>query len=250
MPADDQQPLPDLAAAYGELQNLLLASANMTDFLREVAILAADVFTPAASCGITLRRDSQLVTAAASSDTANQVDELQYGRGVGPCLQALHTGQPVIVPDLAVDDRWGDYRLHALARGVAASLSLPLSTDHTTIGALNLYTTRPHTFTATEISRATAFAGQASGALSLATRQANQTVLEGQLRDALASRAVIDQALGLIMGQQRCTADQAFHILRQASQHRNIKLHTIAAEIIESLTGQPPKPPRPFTERS
>ena len=60
------------------------------------------------------------------------------------------------------------------------------------------------------------------------------------LQNALASRAVIDQALGIIMGQNRCTADEAFDLLRTISQNRNIKLRDIAAELITAVTGQPP----------
>jgi AmiR/NasT family two-component response regulator len=69
--------------------------------------------------------------------------------------------------------------------------------------------------------------------------------LTAQLRAALASRAVIDQAIGILMAQQRCTAAQAFEILSIASQNRNAKLRRVAAGIITSLTGQPPQPP-PF----
>jgi GAF domain-containing protein len=240
------QPAIDLLAAYGELQQLLISSPDMAAFLDELAVLAVGVLAPAASCGITLRRDHQLFTAAASSQLASQVDELQYGRGVGPCLQALHTGQIVVVPDLAADDRWGDYRLHAIAHGVAASISLPLTTDASTIGAINLYATSAHQFTETEVDRVTAFARQASGAVSLVLRQADQSRLHGQFREALAARAIIDQALGLIMGQRRCTAGEAFTVLREASQNRNVKLAAVAADLIVTATGHPPEPPRPF----
>jgi GAF domain-containing protein len=244
-----QQPPSDLTAAYGELQNLLIASSAIEDFLRELAVLAAGVIPPSAACGITLRRDNQLITAAASSELASQVDELQYGRGDGPCLQALRTGKVVMVPDLAVDDRWGDYRLHAIAHGVAASLSIPLSVGETTVGALNLYSTLRHNFSESEVVRVTAFAGQASGAISLVLRQANQVELEGQLREALSSRTVIDQALGLVMGERRCTAREAFAVLREASQNRNVKLQIVAAELIETMTGFPAEFPRPFVQR-
>ncbi len=70
-------------------------------------------------------------------------------------------------------------------------------------------------------------------------------MLTGQLRASLASRAVIDQAIGVIMAQQRCTATDAFDVLRSASQNRNIKLRQVAEQIITGLTGHPPQPP-PF----
>ncbi|HEX5288842.1 MAG TPA: ANTAR domain-containing protein [Streptosporangiaceae bacterium] len=79
-------------------------------------------------------------------------------------------------------------------------------------------------------------------------RQAEQADLTEQLRAALASRAVIDQALGVIMGQERCTSARAFEILRSASQNRNIKLREVAASIVTSVSGAPPRQ-GPFRDR-
>ena len=81
--------------------------------------------------------------------------------------------------------------------------------------------------------------------LALAVSQAEQADLAAQLRATLAARAVIDQALGIIMAEQRCSAAQAFDVLRRASQNRNIKVRDIAARIVTGVTGQPPQPP-PF----
>jgi AmiR/NasT family two-component response regulator len=71
-------------------------------------------------------------------------------------------------------------------------------------------------------------------------------VLTGQLRASLASRAMIDQAIGVIMAQQRCTATDAFVIVRTASQNRNVKLRQVAEQIVIGITGRPPPPP-PFS---
>ena len=75
----------------------------------------------------------------------------------------------------------------------------------------------------------------------MAVRIAERTAMSKHLQTALASRAVIDQALGIIMGQNRCTADKAFEVLRTASQNRNVKLRVIAAEMITAVSGQPPR---------
>ena len=127
-----------LAAAYSELQDLLLASSDVTDFLQQLAVLCAAV-VPAAACGITMRGDREAFTVASSHELAREVDEIQYGRGQGPCLQALRTGEPVLVTDLSADDRWPDYARYAIQRGIASSLSLPLTIDGDTVGAINLY---------------------------------------------------------------------------------------------------------------
>lgn len=238
----------DLVGAYAELQDLLLDSADVGEFLHEVAILSAEVADPPACCGITMRRDHELHTVASSDQLAERADEIQYGQDQGPCLQALRSNEIVHVPDLDNEYRWGDYRVYAQGQGIRSSLSLPLNVRGSTIGALNLYSTEPHVFGTGEIERLATFARQAAAALTLLVRHVEQQTLSDQLRAALASRATIDQAMGMIMAQQRCTASEAFAVLRKASQHRNRKVSDIAAELIRVNTGQSAQPAAPFTD--
>jgi AmiR/NasT family two-component response regulator len=93
------------------------------------------------------------------------------------------------------------------------------------------------------------FADNASVAVGIAARIASHAVLTDQLRNALASRAAIDQAIGVIMAEQRCSTGETFAILRTAPQNRNIKLRQIAVDIVTSITGNPPQPP-PFDSPS
>ncbi len=238
-----------LTTAYAELQNLLLQGSDVTDFLNRVAVLASSLTQAPSSVGITLRQDGDASTVAASGPLAREADELQYGRGQGPCLHSSRTGEIVHMPDLNVDDRWNDYRLNAIAKGVRSSVSVPLSVDGEPVGALNIYTTTQHTFTVDDVDTARAFAEQASTALTLAMRHADQLSLEEQLRNTIVSRAIIDQALGIVMAQRKINATEAFAVLRQESQTRNVKLVEIARELIIAVTGEPPHPPRPFIRR-
>jgi GAF domain-containing protein len=238
----------DLAAAYGELQNLLLASSDVPDFLQQLAGLCVAV-VPATSCGITMRGDRETFTVASSHELARTLDEIQYGRGHGPCLHALHTGKRIIVRDLSTDDRWPDFGSHALTWGILSSLSLPLTVNGNTVCAMNLYGTAVDQFGPGVVDRADAFTRQATTALTIMLRHAEQVTVEGQLREALEVRAIIDQAIGILMGQQKISSTDAFGILREASQHRNIKLSVIAGELIAMVSGHPPRVPRPFTRR-
>jgi len=239
-PPPDRSSAPDLVQTFSALQSLLLSAQGIDDFLTEVAKLAAGVAHPPASCGITIRREGQPITAASSDRLAEQVDELQYGAGTGPCLDSLESGAIIDVPDLTADTRWTDYRQHALAQGVRSSVSIPLSIDGSTVGALNLYGTRPHTFDQAARQHAETFATQAATALTLALRNAVHAEDTAQLEQALGSRTVIDQALGILMAQQRCTADDAFALLRAHSQNNNRKLRDVAADLITQISGQPP----------
>jgi GAF domain-containing protein len=234
----------DLTTALAELVNLMLATPSMEEFLDGVAGLAGEVITPTAACGITLRRNTDPWTIANNGALASRLDEVQYGLDDGPCLQSLRTGQIVDVADLSTETRWGAYRSHALGYGVRSSLSLPLQVDGDTRGALNLYATEPNAFGATARTAAELFATQAANMLTIVHRQARQWQLSAQLREALASRSVIDQAIGIVMEQRHCAATAAFNLLRGLSQQQNRKLRAVAADIVAAVGGQPPEPPR------
>ncbi|MFL6163736.1 MAG: GAF and ANTAR domain-containing protein [Jatrophihabitantaceae bacterium] len=252
LPADDaEQPAAgpatgDLAASYQELQNLLLDSEDLTQFLHQVAVVAAGL-VGGSSCGITLRRELGMMTVANSDAFALRVDEIQYGHGQGPCLEAMEINQEVHVPDMSAETRWGDYRLYAIAHGVRASLSFPLIVGGAVCGALNLYNRRPKVFDADHAALARAFARQAAMALTLVLRRADEIELQAQMRHALAGRSVIDQALGILMGSRGITAAEAFGVLREVSHNSNRAMAAVAADLIESFTGRPPSPPRLFT---
>jgi GAF domain-containing protein len=235
-----------LASAYGQLLGLLVDAPEIDAFLDKMAQLAADLVTPTAACGITVRRDGQPFTVATSNDLAAQVDEIQYGTDEGPCLDALRYGTVIQVDDLNQDERWNSYRPHAIAYGVVSSLSLPMSVDGETLGALNMYSATPAAFDGSYRQAAEAFAAQSAAALTVTLRQVRQAEVQHQLADALVSSSVIDQAIGILMGQQRCTASAAFDLLRRASQHRNRKLRDIAVEIVTNISGEPPQPRLPF----
>lgn len=179
----------------------------------------------------------------ASSDAFGEaLDEAQYGAGEGPCLQALHTGREVDAPDLAEETRWVSYPAHNVAQGARATLSLPLTTASGTVGALNLHSRVAHAFQSPQVrQRARELAAQASTLLEVVLRQARQAELNGQLREALSTRAVIDRAVGVLMSQQRGTASEAFALLRAASQRSNRKLRDIASDIVSEVSGRPPE---------
>jgi GAF domain-containing protein len=241
-------PPPDeFARALTELGSVMLEMPSVERAIDDVAALAAGVVSPPASCGITLERGAQPFTVASSGAMAAHVDEVQYARNDGPCLEAMRTGHAVTVEDMARETRWDGYPAHALAYGVRSSLSLPLTIDERTRGALNLYAALGSAFPQEVHQRVELFARQASAVLTVVTRQSRQVVLSDQLREALANRSVIDQALGIVMDQQGCDAAQAFAVLREASQHSNRKLRDVAAELVRTVSGSVPAPP-PFSE--
>jgi GAF domain-containing protein len=235
----------DIADGVTGLHDVLLSTQSIESFVQELAEQAGRLIAGSLSCGITLRRGTQTETVACSDEMAGRVNALQYRLGEGPCLAALASGTLVRSDDLAADDRWPRFAPQAAALGIRSVLSLPLIAQEQVIGALNLYARRRSAFGEAETAEAGKFAENAAGALALGQRLVSYAALTDQLRESLASRAVIDQAVGIIMGRERCSQDKAFAALRAASQNRNVKLRALAQEIVVSVAGRPPQPP-PF----
>lgn len=232
----------DSSAALSELAGLLLSSASFEELLQGVAELSVRTIAGVRTCGVTLSQDGHVLTVASADELAVELDEQQYERDEGPCLQALYTGEVVESVDLAVEDRWDGYPAVAVGHGIRSVLSTPLIVDGKPVGALNLYAGAPDAFTDTDRRLALLLAGQAAIAVTAALRHYDEVTLSDHLRTALSSRSVIDQAIGIVMGQRRCTPDEAFATLRLVSQRRNIKLRVVAAELIVTTAG-----PRPQT---
>lgn len=237
----------DHSATLDALHALLLTAPEVETFLGEVAELAAGLVDPTASVGITVRYGGEFLTVASSDDRAALVDEEQYVEGAGPCLEALRTGQVVEVNDQHTDPRLEGFGARARAKGVFSTLSLPMFVDERALGALNLYSSeRVNAFGDEARQQAREFAERASIALTLTIRHEEQAKTSRQLEQALASRTLIDQAIGILMAQERCDAHAAFDLLRRHSQNHNRRLRTVAEDLIARVTGGPPTPGHPF----
>jgi GAF domain-containing protein len=225
------------------LQNALLKTDNVEQFMHELAVLSTRLVSGGLSCGMTLRqRGRPLATVACTDPLASQADEIQFRTGDGPCLHAMRHGQVVHIGDVTARNRWPRFAREAGALGIRSCLALPLFEDTQPAGALSLYARRPGAFGPDEVQRAERFARNASGALTLALRFASCSDTNDQLRSSMVSRAVIDQALGVIMATEHCPQDEAFALLRTASQNTNVKLRDLAASIVTSVSGEPPRP--------
>ncbi|GAA3057197.1 GAF and ANTAR domain-containing protein [Streptomyces glomeratus] len=227
----------------------LLETASLRDFLQHLVDDAVRAVPGADGCGVTLQRRHRPLTVVSTGGMADKLDEWQYGQGDGPCLQAMRTGEIVQAADLLAEGRWGSYPSLAISLGVRSSLSLPIPVRAHTAGALNFYGAGPRAFSHRDERVLARFAAQAGGGIALAQRLADAEDFTRDLQAALRSRAVIDQAIGAIMQQRRCSADQAFTVLRTLSQHTNSKLREICARLLTDLGGQPPQQQPPLRPR-
>jgi GAF domain-containing protein len=224
--------LMDPRDAFAELGRIKLADTDLDGVLKSVASLAKRTVPGAAEVSVTLIHGQGADTAAFTGDLALVCDERQYELGHGPCVDAARTGKTLIVPDLTGEQRWPDYTPRALAAGVHSSVSIGLPADEYGTGALNVYATKPQAFDDVAVELAQTFAGYAAVALANAHVYDTQATLAQQMKAAMAHRAVIEQAKGIIMAGRRCTADEAFAILAKVSQDSNRKLRDVATALV------------------
>jgi GAF domain-containing protein len=160
------------------------------------------------------------------------MDAVQYEIDDGPCLTCLRRGVPVAVPDIPSDERWPAFTRRGAQEGAGSSLSVPLVVHGKTVGALNLYCRAAHGLSEADRTRATEFAHHAAAVVALAAQRADHELREHHLENALRSRSLIDQAMGVLMGQAHVSAEEAFERLRRRSQHSNTKLRDVAATVV------------------
>ncbi|HEY0485519.1 MAG TPA: GAF and ANTAR domain-containing protein [Mycobacteriales bacterium] len=221
------------AGALLELAEIVYEGETLESVLDRVARVAKRTVPGAEEVSVTLIRDDKPFTAAYTGQLALDADEIQYARDHGPCLDAGRAGVVLRVGDMRQETRWPDYAAPVAARGVLSSLSVPLPVQDSCIGALNVYSTTPGSFPDQDIPLARTIASYAAVAVHNASTFTKSGELARQLTVAMESRAVIEQAKGILMHEHRCDADRAFAILTRVSQQANIKLRDIAAQLVE-----------------
>lgn len=220
--------------AFEALQGLLIGTQESREAtMSTIAALACGIHDGCDLVSITMIDRERPHTAAATDPDAIALDNVQYKSGTGPCLEAMREGRIVRVATLSDDTRFPGVAAAAVELGIASSLSTPLVVDGAVVGGLNYYSRTTNGFGAIDEALSAAFAAQAAVVASNARDYWAVAETSKQLQHALASRAVIEQAKGILMGVQHCTPDEAFDILRRSSQRENRKLREIAEELVQ-----------------
>jgi len=222
--ADEQS----LAERVADAARVLADEPTLQQTLDRVVELAVSMVDGCESAGISLVTRGRIETPAASDDLVARGDTLQYELAEGPCLDAIHDHPLVESGDIVTDARWPRWA-PAVAEelGVRSMLCVQLYTSENAHGALNMYSTTRHAFSADDRHLADTFAAVAAAAISAART-------EEQLQSAVQTRTLIGQAQGIIMERYSLTAGRAFAVMSRVSQDANIKLVDIARQVVET----------------
>ncbi|WP_410627707.1 ANTAR domain-containing response regulator [Amycolatopsis sp. cmx-8-4] len=222
----------DVTTALDRLAGTFTEEEALPVVLQRVCQQVVHAVPDAELASITLLRDGKPYTATSTGDSAYHIDQAQYDAGQGPCLEAARTGELQRVKVAEAAQRWPEFAAAAGESAVLGYLSAPLFVDREYHGSLNLYDTGGNSFSALDGALLELYTTAAEAALRSTRRhQAARETME-QLRTALTSRAVIDQAKGILMALHRIPAEDAFDLLVKASQEQNLKLREVAQDFV------------------
>lgn len=238
----DTAAVEDWSGDVEQLADLIVVSEDMGAFLTGMASLGAAVMSRSTGtpieAAVTLARPKRPATIGGSSDKATLLDRTEQALGQGPCIDALESGRAVLLDDALSSAQWGDYCGALSAVGICSTLGVPMELEQDCVAALNFFAPTPGTFTRQAVADALTFAGIAGKALRVAIRITALNEAAEDLDAATESRSAIDTACGVIMAQSRCTHDEAFRILRKASNDRNQKLRDLAQALVDGVGAQ------------
>lgn len=224
--------------AFAELARITLSDQSLDSVMDTIARLTKQTIPGASEVSVTLLERGEAKTIASTGRLATELDERQYDRGFGPCLDCIVGNEPVVINEMAGEHRWRHWGTEAASRGAGSSMSIPVPVQREVNVALNIYSTDQNSFDPDSVELAKTFSAYAGVALAnMYLYQAQGHVAE-QLQQAMESRAVIEQAKGILMGQRHCNAQEAFDILVTLSQETNRKLRDIAQALVEHSARQ------------
>jgi len=218
--------------AVRNLSRLLLAEEPLGATLGRVAGLACRTLDACDVASVTMINDGRPSTPVPTDPLAQELDIVQYRSDHGPCLEAYSVRGVVRGTIPASGERWPEFTDAAEKAGIRSVLAVPLAAGDRPVGALNLYSLTAESFDEDDEETAVLFSQQAAVACANAEVYWRTHSLTEHLREALESRDIIGQAKGILMARRHCTSDAAFEALRQASQHRNVKLREIAEQVV------------------
>lgn len=228
----------DLTASLSGLSGLLTDHRPLRETLTEIAQFAVQAIPGADGAGLTMLEDNRAQTVVASADFVNAVDDVQYGLGEGPCLLAVASGRTQTSGSLGGEARWPHFGPRVGRLGVHSVLSLPLllpgrdATDRV-VGAMNVYAHAKNAFGPEAVRIGELFARPAAVSVHNAQVLAQSQRLATQLTEALTSRAVIDQALGVLMSRTGASPQEAFERLRMMSQTQHVRVAEVSRLLVD-----------------
>jgi GAF domain-containing protein len=217
-----------------ELGRLRFGEMRVEDAMHQIVQTTHAIFSVDGAGLMLADVDHHLLNAAVSDERMRHLEELQIRHQQGPCISAFEDKELVRAEDLVNDDRWPDFSPHAVARGVGAVLASPIPYNQDAVGVVAVLSEQTRPWSAEAELGLLAFTDLAALLIATMMMGEQQTALAAQLQGALNSRAVIEQAKGVLIGQQGLSARDAYTQLRAQARAERRKLAVVAAQVVDS----------------
>ncbi|MBQ1048325.1 GAF and ANTAR domain-containing protein [Micromonospora sp. C51] len=225
----------ETAALLRELTAGLIAVDDFDAALSALVRITRDAVGGVAWCGFTALRAGEPAGVAASDAQLSGLDDLRYGPDT-PAMEAIRRREMVGAEELDVEPRWPDWTPRARELGVRGVISAPVDIDDQVIGAVNLYASEPDALTPAHQLTAMLLAEHAGLLLAAVRDREKRAALTGQQDAALLNDGVIGQAVGVIMTQRGCPAEDALDVLRSAASSLSIPLREVAERLVSTVS--------------
>jgi GAF domain-containing protein len=233
----------DLTAGLTGLAGMVADACSVDEMLRQVAQFAVQAIPGADGAGVTLIHPRDIESGgdqiriqawSVTAEFVRIIDTLQYEKlGEGPCITCIQSERPAVSGSLGSDRRWPHFGGSVARMGVHSVLALPLAVGDRVVGSINSYAYGRDAFAEHAVQLGSQFAGPAAVSVYNAQLLANTQLRTTQLQQALRSRAVIDQAIGIIRSRSGGTAEEAFDRLTRISQREHVKLADVAEQLVD-----------------
>lgn len=228
-----------LSDTFVELASTLVLDYDVIDVLDRLVHTCVEILDVAAAGMLLDDLKGGLAVAAASSDDMRTLEVFQAETLEGPCYDCGRAGAAVHSADLREEQRWPQFVDLARSLGYLSVSALPLRLRGQNLGVLGLFRSTVAPFGHGDERLAQAFADVAAVGLLNQRLAHRSTVLAEQLRGALDSRVVIEQAKGVLAERESITTDQAYQRLRQYARSHNLKLTQVALDVVEDRVRLP-----------
>jgi GAF domain-containing protein len=228
----------DVSSAMTELGRLRFGEMKVEDAMHEIVRSTHAIFDVDGAGLMLADADHHLRNVAVSDDRLAHLEELQIQHREGPCIAAFEDKELVGVEDLTREARWPLFCAAAVERGVRAVLASPLPYNQDAVGVVAVLSEDQHPWSAEGELALLAFTDLAALLIASLMQGREQSELAAQLQTALNSRAVIEQAKGVLIGRDGLSAREAYEKLRAQARSERRKLSAVAADVVRNAAGR------------
>jgi GAF domain-containing protein len=228
----------DVRQALNELGRLRFGEMRVEDAMHQIVQTTHAIFSVDGAGLMLANAEHHLLNAAVSDSRMKHLEELQIRYQEGPCIAAFEDKQLVRAEDLTQEIRWPSFSPHAVARGVRAVLASPIPYNQDAVGVVAVMSEQSRPWSAEAELALLAFTDLAALLIATMLMGEQQTELAAQLQSALNSRAIIEQAKGVLIGRQGLSAHAAYQQLRAQARSERRKLAVVSADLVRSAVRQ------------